>query len=345
MTNFLKSRKYLLIHILSWIGFYTTVGTLIFLENRLVPPRFLVIIAVSISVFYLNYSLLVPFLLLKKRTLLYILCILFLVCSPLIVIYLYPYPQPVDAVDAENIKGLIQKMESLGRFKYVFPVLFNTVFLIVGTSVRVYEQLLRNDQKKQLIESEKTSTELQFLKNQINPHFLFNSLNSIYSLTIQKSNDAPEAVITLSELMRYMLYQTNDEYVLLKSEIDFIQNYMKLQRLRIVNNEHININVHGIVSNQKIRPLLLISFIENAFKYGTDFKGNTEISIKIYVKEDEIQFTCMNLIGNRNKDNENSGIGLRNTQERLLLLYPEKHWLTVKEEHNKFVIDLTLKLS
>ena len=122
---------------------------------------------------------------------------------------------------------------------------------------------------------------------------------------------------------------------LLKSEIDFIQNYMKLQRLRIVNNEHININVHGIVSNQKIRPLLLISFIENAFKYGTDFKGNTEVSIKIYVKEDEIQFTCMNLIGNRDKDSENSGIGLRNTQERLLLLYSEKHWLTVKEENNK----------
>jgi sensor histidine kinase YesM len=327
------------------MGFFTMMATLIFLENGLIPPRFFIIMMISLVVFYLNYSLLVPFLLLRKRTLLYILSVLLLVCSPLIVIYFYPYPQPLDIPSSEELDSFIRRVEGLGRFKYMFPVLFNLVFLVMGTTIRVYEQLIRNDRKKQLIESEKTTTELQFLKNQINPHFLFNSLNSIYSLTIQKSNDAPEAVITLSELMRYMLYQTNDEFVLLKSEIDFIQNYMKLQRLRIVNNEHININVHGIVSNQKIRPLLLISFIENAFKYGSDFKGNTEISIKIYVKEDEIQFTCMNLIGNRNKDNKNSGIGLRNTKERLLLLYPEKHWLTVKEENNKFIIDLTLKLS
>jgi sensor histidine kinase YesM len=321
------------------------VGTLIFLENGLVPPRFFFIVGVSVTVFYLNYSILVPFLLLRKKTFLYMLTVLVLASSPILLIYFYPYPQPSDIPDLDQMDNFARKVESLGRFKYVFPVMFNAVFLVIGTTVRVYEQLIRNDRKKQLIESEKTSTELQFLKNQINPHFLFNSLNSIYSLTIQKSNDAPEAVITLSELMRYMLYQINDEFVLLKSELDFIQNYMKLQRLRIVNNEHININVHGIVSNQKIRPLLLISFIENAFKYGTDFKGNTEISIKIYVKEDEIQFTCMNLIGNRNKDNENSGIGLRNTKERLLLLYPEKHWLTAKEEDNKFIIDLTLKLS
>ena len=260
-------------------------------------------------------------------------------------ILLFPYPNPMDFSEDSGLGSFVKKIEALGNFKFVFPVLFNLVFLTVGTLLRVYEKLMQNERKKQLIESEKTNTQLQFLKNQINPHFLFNSLNSIYSLTIQKSNDAPEAVITLSELMRYMLYQTNDAFVLLKNEIDFIQNYMKLQRLRIVNNEHININVHGIVSNQKIRPLLLISFIENAFKYGTDFKGNTEIAIKIYVKEDEIQFTCINLIGNRDKDLENSGIGLQNTKDRLQLLYPEKHWLTVKEENNKFIIDLTLKLS
>jgi len=345
VTNFLKSRKRLLIHTLSWIGFFTSVGTLIFLENGIVPTRFYFIVGISITVFYLNYSVLVPFLLLKKRMPIYLLTVLFLASSPVLVIYFYPYPQPSDGLNIDQMDNFAKRISSLGSFKYIFPVLFNLVFLVIGTTVRVYEQLVRYDRKKQLIESEKTNTELQFLKNQINPHFLFNSLNSIYSLTIQKSNDAPEAVITLSELMRYMLYQTNDEFVLLKSEIDFIKNYMKLQRLRIVNNEHININVHGIVSNQKIRPLLLISFIENAFKYGTDFKGNTEISIKIYVKEDEIQFTCINLIGSRDKDDENSGIGLKNTKERLLLLYPEKHWLTVKEENNKFIIDLTLKLS
>lgn len=346
MTRFLEQRKKVFAHIFSWVGFIGIITTFLYLENGFVPERLLIAIGMSLIVFYLNYLILVPQFLLKKRTILYVICVLIIVITPIaVMMHFYPIDQLSGNPKFKEFKDFARRSGAFDKAKYIFPVFFNAVFLVVGATIRVYEQLMKNERNKQLIESEKTTTELQFLKNQINPHFLFNSLNSIYSLTIQKSNDAPEAVITLSELMRYMLYQTNSRFVLLKSEIDFIKNYIKLQRLRIVDNKDININVHGIVSNQKIRPLLLISFIENAFKYGTDFKGNTEISIKIYIKENEIQFTCINLIGNRDVDVENSGIGLQNTKNRLQLLYPEKHWLVVKEEENKFMIDLTLKLS
>ena len=145
--------------------------------------------------------------------------------------------------------------------------------------------------------------------------------------------------------MRYMLYETNNDFVTLNKEIEYIQNYLKLQRLRIANNEHVTLNIHGSISNQKIRPLLLISFIENAFKYGTDFKGNTEVKIEIDVNGDELQFKCINLIGNRKKENDSSGIGLKNTRERLELLYKDKHTLLVAEKDNRFIVNLTLNLT
>jgi two-component system, LytTR family, sensor kinase len=142
-----------------------------------------------------------------------------------------------------------------------------------------------------------------------------------------------------------MLYETNNEFVSLKSELNYIQNYLKLQRIRIANNENVTLNIHGQILNQKICPLLLISFIENAFKYGTDFKGNTEVKIEININENELQFICINLIGNRKTDKDSSGIGLQNTKERLELLYPEKHMLLIDERNNRFTVNLTLKLS
>nr|WP_262908973.1 histidine kinase [Leeuwenhoekiella parthenopeia] len=186
---------------------------------------------------------------------------------------------------------------------------------------------------------------MHYLKNQLSPHFLFNSLNSIYSLINKKSEEASEAVIMLSELMRYMLYQADNEYVSLADELAYMQNYVRLQRLRIANNENVSLNIHGTVTHQKIRPLLLISFIENAFKYGTDYKGNTEVRIVITVEGSELLFVCQNLIGTRKADLHNSGIGLKNTTDRIKLLYPESHQLKVYEEDSKFIVHLRLNLN
>lgn len=142
-----------------------------------------------------------------------------------------------------------------------------------------------------------------------------------------------------------MLYETDNEYVTLTKELEYIQNYLKLQRLRIANNKDVILNIHGVISNQKIRPLLFISFIENAFKYGTDFKGHTEVKIEININQDHLTFKCVNIIGNRNTNKDSSGIGLQNTKERLEFLYPNKHTLEVEERDNRFIVNLSLKLS
>jgi two-component sensor histidine kinase len=347
-----RKRKQLLGHVSIWA---------VFVFFNLMQPRFdsdLLLNRViplqlgNILIFYINYSYLVPEFLLKKKAVLYVLfTVVLIVISAYIFKELAPEPKHT-IVFKELVPGSKHTISPppipKGKFihiRLIGPLAFNILLIVTGIALRVYAEWNRNERLKKEIEVQKSATELSFLKNQLNPHFLFNSLNSIYSLTTKKSNDAPEAVITLSELMRYMLYETDNDFVLLKEELEYIQNYIKLQRLRIAKNENVTINIHGSISNQKIRPLLLISFIENAFKYGTDFKGNTEIKIEIHVKEDELQFTCINLIGDRKADKVSSGIGLQNTKDRLELLYPDKHTLLVEEKDDRFIVKLTLKLT
>ena len=340
-----STNKKVLIHALIWVAFIMVNLLQSYLVRGSVPARFPFILGSSIVIFYINYLYLIPHFLLKKKILLYIISIIALIAvviaaTELIKIVGPPMPRPHGNFNNE----LPNPKKRLFHFELIFPIFFNLALLVIGTSIRIYEEWNKNERKRHEIESQKKTTELHFLKHQINPHFLFNSLNSIYSLTTKKSGDAPEAIITLSELMRYMLYKTDNDFVLLKDELDYIQNYLKLQRLRIANNENITLNIHGDISDQKIRPLLLISFIENAFKHGTDFMGNTEVRINISVHKNQLQFSCINLIGNKKKNKKHSGIGLQNTKERLELLYPNKHKLVVKELENKFIVNLILNL-
>lgn len=154
----------------------------------------------------------------------------------------------------------------------------------------------------------------------------------------------PDAIVTLSELMRYMLYETDNKTVALEKEINYIHNYIELQKLRLNNIEDIFINVHGNTKNKFIEPLLLISFVENAFKYGTDYKGATYVKIKIFILENNFDFWIENTIENYVKDPENSGIGLVNIQNRLDLLYPNAHELTITQDSQYYRVHLNLKL-
>jgi len=346
-----NNTKRVLMHLLIWIALIIFVTVQLFMDNKEIRIDLYYRLVLHFFFFYVNYIVLVPVFLLKKRKVLYFISVLGLLC-----ISYFVYTSILSPFDINPDFKLSQELRELrGRtgnrriwlFRGVrsMPIVFTLMTIIVSTAIRMYEEWNNNDRKKKEIEAQKYLSNLEALKNQVNPHFLFNSLNSIYSLTAKKSNDAPEAVIMLSELLRYMLYQTNDEYVLLKLEMAYIENYIKLQRLRIAKNENVKINITGKISTQKIRPLLFISFIENAFKYGTDFKGSTEVKIDICIMDDELQFNCVNLIGHRTKDEKSSGIGMQNTRERLELLYPEKHWLSIKEEDNRFVVDLKLNLN
>lgn len=175
-------------------------------------------------------------------------------------------------------------------------------------------------------------------------HILFNSLNSIYSLAHKKSDLVPDAIVTLSEMMRYMLYETDNKYVLLEKEIDYIKNYIDLQKLRLNNIENISINIHGNTKDKFIEPMLLISFIENAFKYGTDYKGTAYVKIVIIIEDNTFTFWIENKIENNKKDPENSGIGLANIKNRLTLLYPNTHQLDIKSTDSKYTVNLVLQL-
>ncbi len=331
MGEYIRHRKKIIIHLVTWTFFLTAISIQLYVERGSFPQDFFERISLKIVTFYINYLFLVPLFLFKKKHIFFLISVVILLyINFLFDVYVLTLP---DFILDNNLNA-----------PKSIPVLFASMFIIVSTSIRMYEVWKENDETKREIVASQNLSELEALKSQLSPHFLFNSLNSIYSLTRKKSNDAPEAVITLSELMRYMLYQTNDDFVLLQQELDYIQNYIKLQRLRIAKNENVKINIRGTVSSQRIRPLLFISFIENAFKYGTDFKGNTEVKIEINVNNNQLEFTCVNIIGNSNVDKENSGIGLKNTQERLELLYPERHALQITEEDQKFTINLSLKL-
>jgi LytS/YehU family sensor histidine kinase len=205
------------------------------------------------------------------------------------------------------------------------------------------------DSKKQLVEKEKEliHNELKALKAQVNPHFLFNSLNSIYALALQKSDQAPEVILKLSGVLRYMIYESNEQGVELKKEINFIKDYVDLQKLRTKNPDSVILNITGDIKDQKIAPLILIVFIENAFKHGV--KGDTVnqfIRINVTVLNTEIQFFSENNIGqvDETEKDEYKGLGLENVKRRLELLYNENHDLKLSKTSNTFIVELKLLL-
>ncbi|WP_299109821.1 sensor histidine kinase [uncultured Winogradskyella sp.] len=229
--------------------------------------------------------------------------------------------------------------------RHAIPIVFSLSIFLLGGIFSLVVDFYKRDRESKELENEQKEIKLQFLRNQLNPHFLFNSLNSIYSLVRSKSDNAPEAVITLSELMRYMLYEAGDEQVPLEKEMNYIQNYIALQRLRLKNTEAVKLNIKGETRHLKIYPLLLISFIENAFKYGTDYKGNTHIDIKIIVENDKLIFNVENIVGLYKRDDKNSGVGLENIKNQLNHLYSNNHELTIEQDKTHYRVYLTINLN
>lgn len=194
----------------------------------------------------------------------------------------------------------------------------------------------------QKVEEDKMKSELSFLKAQINPHFLFNTLNSIYSLAIKKDDKTADAVIQLSELMRYIMTNANDDVIALDKEINYINNYIQLQKTRLGNTVTVDYTMEGTTFGKAITPLILISFIENAFKHGVNPNENSEICIRITIVGDYLTlFVSNNKVQSIQSD---SGIGLQNTIERLTLLYPNNHVLSIDDNPKTYLITLTLKV-
>ena len=181
--------------------------------------------------------------------------------------------------------------------------------------------------------------ELSFLRSQINPHFLFNSLNNIYALVYKQSAQSLEALATLSDLLRYIIYD-NEDKVQLQKELEYISKYISLCTVAFEHEIPVSFDVSGNINEVSLAPLLLIPFVENAFKHGDLSVSSKGISINILVNKEKIFFHCLNKVGSQQKD-EQGGIGLQNVRRRLDLLYGGKYDLQVYEENDYFLTNLS----
>lgn len=206
-----------------------------------------------------------------------------------------------------------------------------------------------SENKKQELVREKLTAELNFLKTQLNPHFLFNVLNMAYSSASRKGDDQTADIIEkLSVLMRYMIYDSNVDRIEVEKEIEFIRNYINLQKMRFSNDLPVTVTftVEGHYTGYRIAPLILIPFIENAFKYGVKLEQNSEIHLTLNFQNGEMEFSARNPIfkNGSTSDSKNSGIGIKNTQKRLAILYPSKHKLNINNNGKDFLVKLLLNL-
>lgn len=205
--------------------------------------------------------------------------------------------------------------------------------------------LLKINQRLTNIQSEKLKTEVSYLKAQINPHFLFNTLNSVYALALEKSDSAPEAILKLSSMMRYVVSESSRESVSLEKEIDYIKSYISLQQLRMDGDASFSFIITGNPIGKSISPLLLIPFIENAFKYGLNPEKESFIAINIAITAHELKLNIENnKVNMQLPKEEKSEQGIENTAQRLEYLYPDKHKLLIFDEAHTFTVNLSITL-
>lgn len=226
--------------------------------------------------------------------------------------------------------------------------LVSLMFLIFSTSGKIIVDWFKQQQTMKDLETQNMQSELKFLKTQINPHFLFNTLNSLYALTLKKSDQAPEIVVKLSEMMRYMLYECNERRVSLEKEVKYIQNYLDLEALRQSNLVDIDFKVKGNITNQKIAPLVFIPFLENAFKHGVNHQlDDAFVYATLEVKGDKLLFDIENSKNNNITSvlpKPQGGIGLINVRRRLDLIYPGSHSIDIEDQPHAYSVHLSLNL-
>lgn len=220
-------------------------------------------------------------------------------------------------------------------------------FLITITISAIYSISLRNvEREKRLRELEKQQaiSNLQLLKWQLSPHFLFNALNSLYSLSLKKSEELPKAILTVSDLLRYVTYDSEKNTVNVQKEIDYLKDYIKLQKLRLVPESTIEFVVENNNPEAKIAPMILIPFVENAFKHGVNAEGVVTITLHIVTSETEVYFRIRNTKHVENQRDKAHGIGVENVKTRLKLLYGSKHSLNIFDRENEYEVVLKLQL-
>jgi two-component system, LytTR family, sensor kinase len=222
-------------------------------------------------------------------------------------------------------------------FVGMYPVIFTAV------AVKLLKYWYSNQKAQQILTEEKLEAELKFLKTQIHPHFLFNTLNNLYALTLKKSDKAPETVLKLSELINYMLYECRSDEVSLSKEIKFIRNYVDIEKMRYGDKLDVDIRVTGDVTDRKIAPLILLPFVENCFKHGAS-ENLQQSWVKVTI-DSHVDHVVIKVENSKSGDNgvvREEGIGIQNVKRRLALLYPGRHELKIMNGEETFLVILSI---
>lgn len=231
---------------------------------------------------------------------------------------------------------------------FIYFTIFPYIFIIgISISYRIIKDSVEKDRMLKEAENETLKTELTFLRSQVSPHFMFNVLNTLVSLARKKSDLIEPSLIQLSNLMRYMLYDSNDERIPVDQEIDYLKSYIDLQMLRFGDDVKIEMSIDQDLKGYDIEPMLLISFVENAFKHGVGMIEDPVIKIQLSIDRAShyLQFRVINKVSEElSSKDKSSGIGLNNMRRRLELLYKDRYTLETSQSEDIFVSDLTLKL-
>lgn len=361
-------------HILIWSAFFVLLFLFMpFYDIQIIkiPSLFLGMFVLLIAYYYFNSQVLVPHLLAKGRFFSFI-------GITLLILIMYTYlsdaygwllppdrmisseglspsefpPMHPDLDLREQERHLMNKHNNPGeifkspRFRFPFSsVLTFLLVFIVSTGTQVITSWFETERKRSMAEREKSQAELSALKSQINPHFLFNTLNNLYHMAMQKSDDTPETILKLADLMRFVLTETKTDFIPLNKEVECINQYIHLQRLRLTEKTTVSFLIDGDIDFYEIAPLLLLPFVENAFKYGVSTHFPSKIAISLVVKEDTLLFNVENRKITAVGEIETTGLGLQNVKRRLELIYPNKHKLEIKDEKENYLINLEINLA
>ncbi len=338
-------QKGLLYHIFFWVIFF-----LFLLVNRDesislgsdMANKFLRVLF-YISIVYINLYYLFPTYLKTNKlfTYLTLLILLVVVATPIEVLLHYWL-----------FKSGTNELSEVFTFKNNSSFFLGSFFVGFSSSIyKIINDWMEHQRERMDLQRQNLTSELKFLKTQINPHFFFNTLNSLYALTLKKSDKAPEIVLKLSEMMRYMLYESNERNIALTQEINYMKNYLELEKIRHGDNFKMDMNISGSPSGHKIAPLLFIPFLENSFKHGIDHalkSGYVNINLDIKEKSLHIKVTNSlptNEVSLKVQNKKIGGIGLTNVRRRLNILYPKRHKLEIEKNDKEFMVSLSLQLN
>jgi len=247
----------------------------------------------------------------------------------------------------EDLPAKTRRIPLADQSFYIFLNTLIISFLIAGfnTAIAVTNQWFTEEQTRKEMEKEHIESKLAFLQNQVNPHFLMNTLNNIHSLIEGDQKLAQNAILKLSEMMRYLLYESGRGTTTLKKEIEFLHSYLELMQLRVDKSISVNLILPEKFNNVNLPPLLFIPFIENAFKHGVSYREPSALSFKLVQNNDFLEFTSVNTISsfeNNNTSGKHGGFGLENIQKRLDILYGNRHTLAIEKTENEFRVKLII---